>query len=151
MSTSLAEVYLHIVFTTKRRTPWLQSKPLRMALYEYIAGICRNLKGPALCIGCVEDLVHILLRLSRDHSLADTLREIKRSSTVWIRQHPDGVREFHWQVGYSVFSISPSHLAVVTDYIQTQEKHHQKIDVKEELLRILKKYKAQYDERFLFD
>ncbi|HTL52841.1 MAG TPA: IS200/IS605 family transposase [Planctomycetota bacterium] len=151
MPTSLAEVYLHLVFATKKRTPWLEPKELRIRLYEYLNGICRNLGSPAICIGGVADHVHIALRMSRELSIADMLREMKRSSSVWIRQQPGDTQDFHWQDGYSAFSVSPSHMNALVGYIRTQDEHHRKTSYHDELIEILKKYDVAYDERYLFD
>ena len=60
-------------------------------------------------------------------------------------------RRFHWQDGYGLFSVSPSHSDAVQDYILHQEGHHKKETFQEEVLRILKKYGVQYDERYLWD
>lgn len=150
MPTSLAEVYLHLVFATKKRTPWLEPHELRIRLYEYMYGICRNLGSPAICIGGVADHVHIALRMSRELSMAEMLRELKRSSSAWIRRLPGAAQEFHWQDGYSAFSVSPSHLKALISYIETQDEHHRTNSYHDELIGILKKYNGEYDERYLF-
>src|SRR4051794_38164952 len=54
-------------------------------------------------------------------------------------------RAFHWQDGYGLFSVSPSHFDPVRKYILDQEEHHRKETFQEELLRILKTYSAKYD------
>src|SRR6266404_424450 len=56
-----------------------------------------------------------------------------------------------WQDGYGLFSVSPSHFEAVRQYILSQEEHHRKETFQEEYLRILKKYRAPYDERYLWD
>jgi putative transposase len=59
--------------------------------------------------------------------------------------------DFHWQDGYGLFSVSPSHCEAVRRYILNQEEHHRKETFQEEFLRILKKYGVEYDERYLWD
>jgi hypothetical protein len=61
------------------------------------------------------------------------------------------LRDFRWQDGYGFFSVSPSHFESVREYILSQEEHHKKETFHEESLRILKKYRAFYDERYLWD
>ncbi len=39
MSQSLVQVYLHIVFTTKLRHPYLKDSDLQEKLYGYMSGI----------------------------------------------------------------------------------------------------------------
>ncbi len=64
MSQSLTQIYLHVVFSTKHRQPFLRDRALREKMHAYIAGVCRNLACPALAVGGVEDHVHTLCRLS---------------------------------------------------------------------------------------
>ena len=58
---------------------------------------------------------------------------------------------FHWQDGCGLFGVSPSHVDAVRKYIVNQEEHHKTETVQEEYLRILKKYRVAYDERYLWD
>ena len=77
------------------------------------------------------------------------LEIVKKESSKWIKTQ--GVRAFHWQDGYGLFSVSPSQLEAVRQYIVNQEEHHRKVSFQEELLRMLKKYNVGYDERYLWD
>ena len=48
MSQSLAQIYVHIVFSTKDRIPALSGEDLRDELYAYLATILRdNVDSPA--------------------------------------------------------------------------------------------------------
>jgi uncharacterized protein YbgA (DUF1722 family) len=62
-----------------------------------------------------------------------------------------GIADFHWQDGYGLFSVSPSHFEAVRKYILDQEEHHTQETFQDEYLHILKKYRARYDERYLWD
>ena len=59
MSQSSAKVYLHVVFSTKNRAPFLTDKSLRRETHAYLAGACRKVGVPSLIVGGVEDHVHI--------------------------------------------------------------------------------------------
>ena len=61
MSQSLVQIYLHLVFSTKHRDPFLKDPELRQRVHAYLAGICKNLDCPSLKTGGVEDHVHILM------------------------------------------------------------------------------------------
>ena len=50
-----------------------------------------------------------------------------------------------------LFSVSPSHLGAVREYVQNQEAHHKTETFQEEFLRLLKKYQVPHDERYLWD
>ena len=42
MPQSLAQIYLHLVWSTKSRVPFLQDETLRQNLHAYLAGACKN-------------------------------------------------------------------------------------------------------------
>jgi REP element-mobilizing transposase RayT len=151
MPQSLAQVYLHIVFSTKERGAYLQNATLREELHKYLGGICRNLDAPSLTVGGVADHVHILCRFSRTLTLADLVRELKRESSKWIKTKSPELSDFHWQDGYGVFSISPSHVGALRAYIANQEEHHKKETFQDEFRRLLNKYGLRYDERYVWD
>jgi putative transposase len=48
MPQSLAQVYLHLVYSTKHRQPFLKDRDLREKMHAYLAGTCHNLKSPSL-------------------------------------------------------------------------------------------------------
>lgn len=107
MGQSLAELYVHLVFSTKGRARFLGDVPLRERLHAYIAGICRNLDSPAIVVGGVEDHVHVLCRLGKQTAVSNLVREIKRDSSKWIKSHDGNLAHFYWQDGYGAFSVSP--------------------------------------------
>jgi putative transposase len=76
---------------------------------------------------------------------------LKKDSSKFIKSLDSRLWDFHWQDGYGIFSVSPSHFEAVRKYILQQEEHHRKETFQDEYLRILKKYKAPFDERYLWD
>jgi REP element-mobilizing transposase RayT len=110
MSQSLTQIYLHIVFSTKDRKPFLSDKEFRGRTHAYLAGICTNLDCPPLMAGGVEDHAHLLCRFGKTIEVATLLRELKRDSSKWIKTEQPRLAEFHWQAGYGAFSISPAHV-----------------------------------------
>ncbi len=151
MPQSDAQIYLHIVFSTKDRRPFLQDKDLRMRLHDYIGGTCRELDCPSLQVGGVDDHVHILCRFARTITVADLIREIKRESSKWIKDKHPGVAEFQWQAGYGAFSVSPPHVEKLKAYIEDQEQHHRTESFQDELRRLMKLYGIEWDERYVWD
>lgn len=73
------------------------------------------------------------------------------SCPKWIKRQSKDLATFHWQDGYGLFGVSPSHFELVRRYILGQEEHHRRVSFQEEFLRILKKYRVDYDERHLWD
>ncbi len=161
MPQSLAQVYLHLVFSTKNRELFLQDRKLRGQTHAYLTGICKNLESPSLITGGPNDHVHILCTLSRKMTMSSLIAELKRDSSKWIKaQDPtlfgfrlDRKRSpgFHWQGGYGAFSVSPSHIDNLKRYIANQEAHHQRETFQDEFRRLLRKYGMEYDERYVWD
>ncbi len=151
MPQSLAQIYLHIVFSTKDRIPFLKDKKVRNDLYAYMAGICKNLDSPALMVGGVEDHVHLLCRHSKNVAPSHFLQELKRDSSKWVKTQAASLADFHWQGGYGAFSVSPSHVDPVKQYIADQEKHHQRVTFQDEFRRLCRKYGVEIDERYVWD
>ncbi len=60
-------------------------------------------------------------------------------------------RRFGWQTGYAAFSVSPSKLGSVRNYIARQEEHHPRMTYQEEVWALLQKHGIAYDPRFVFD
>ena len=151
MPQSLAQIYLHIVYSTKNRQPFLQDRLIRAEAHNYLGGTCNNLGCPVLRVGGVADHVHILCRFGRMITVADLIKELKRESSKWIKTKSPELAEFHWQVGYGVFSVSPGHLDGLVNYIETQEEHHRVVTFQEEFRGLLTKYGLQWDERYVWD
>ncbi len=151
MPQSVAKVYLHVVFSTKNRAPFLTDRDLRQETHAYLAGACRKLGVPSLIVGGVEDHVHISCYMSRTISMADLVAEIKRESSKWIKTKDGTLNDFRWQSGYGIFSLSPSHTDDLRRYIENQEEHHRHESFKDEYRRLLKKYDIEYDERYVWD
>src|SRR5215207_2931950 len=98
-----SKLHYHIVFATKRRVPCLD-KSWRPQLWEYMGGTIRGLGGVPHGVGGWNDHVHLLIDLKPTQVLADTVREIKKSTSSWI-QETIGLPTFAWQEGYGVFTV----------------------------------------------
>lgn len=150
MPQSLANILVHLVFSTKDRAALLQDE-WRDDLHGYIGGIIRRCGGDLLAANSVEDHIHLFFPLPRTITVADLVKEIKTGSTKWIHERGSRDHHFHWQTGYGVFSVSPSHKDAVLQYIASQQEHHRKVTFHDEYLRLLDKYAIQYDERYMWD
>src|SRR5213592_3043485 len=116
MSQSLSKVILH----TKNREPWLESN-VRPRVHAYLATICRDLGAELVRVGGVVDHVHIVTTLPRTVSQAQLVEQIKKASSKWIKALDPRYRGFFWQRGFAVFSVSPSQLDAVLQYIEAQQ------------------------------
>jgi putative transposase len=150
MSQSLHILSAHIVFSTKERRPWL-TKDIRPRVWAYLSRILLNLECHAITVGGVEDHVHILCNLTKKHATMKVMEVVKKDSSKFVKSLHSTLAPFHWQDGYGLFSVSPSHRDAIRQYILNQEEHHRTETFQEELLRVLKKYEVGYDERYLLD
>jgi REP element-mobilizing transposase RayT len=152
MAQSLANVVVHLVFSTKLRTPWLGDKVMRAQLHAYMATILRDcVDSPALVIGGVEDQVHALLLLSRKYALMDVVKEAKTETSKWLKKQPAGSAAFAWQGGYGVFSVSESNVSQVRRYIENQEEHHRRMSFQDEFRELCRRHGVQLDERYAWE
>jgi putative transposase len=150
MSQSLARNYVHIVFSTKYRQPIIH-EPVEQELYAYLGGICKIFECHPIKIGGYTDHIHILCMLSRKIALMKLLEEVKSHSSKWMKTKADNLKNFYWQDGYGAFSVSPTQVDDVINYIANQKAHHSKRTFKDEFRGLLKKYKVDYDERYVWD
>ncbi len=151
MPQSLVQVYVHLVFSTKRRQPFLQDGEFRDRTHRYLAGTLKNLNCPALAVGGTEDHVHALCRLGQNVEIASLIRDLKRDSSKWVKAEQPRLSDFYWQGGYGALSISPAHVDALRQYIANQEEHHRRESFQDELRRLCKKYGLEIDERYVWD
>ena len=81
----------------------------------------------------------------------ELLEGIKKCSSKWIKTQGSDYQDFYWQNGYGVFSVNPSEIDIVLRYIEGQREHHKKVSFQDEYRAFLKKYKVEYDERYVWD
>ena len=152
MSQSLAKVVVHLVYSTKHRTPWLQDKSVRTELYADMATILRdNVDSPALLINGVEDHLHALILLSRKFALMDVIKEAKTETSKWVKKRSKTLAHFSWQAGYGAFSVSESNIPQVKKYIQDQEEHHRRMTFQDEFRELCRRHNVVLDERYAWD
>jgi REP element-mobilizing transposase RayT len=147
MPSTYLSLHYHLVFSTKDRTPLIEPS-WRNRLHEYLGGTVEGLKGFPQGVGGIADHVHLLVGLKATHYLADFMRELKKSSSVWVHEEI-GACAFAWQEGYAAFTVSPSARPAVQSYIANQEEHHRKKTFREELVELLEKAGVEYDPRYL--
>ncbi|MEX2120688.1 MAG: IS200/IS605 family transposase [Pirellulales bacterium] len=150
MSQSLVKNLIHLVYSTKHHQRWIREAD-RDALHAYQAGILKEWESPALAIGGVEDHVHALFSLSKNHALKKIVEEVKKGSSKWMKTRGPRMAEFCWQAGYAAFSVSQSNLDEVKRYIETQQEHHRKLTFQDELRALLKRHGIEFDERYVWD
>ena len=108
----------------------------------------KSLGGFPQGVGGVEDHVHMLVGLRPTHCISDFMRELKKSSSIWVHE-TIGTPGFQWQEGYGVFSVSATARPQVKSYIANQKEHHQTKSFRDEFVEMLEKAGVEYDPQYL--
>ena len=152
MPQSLAKVIVHIVYSTKNREPWLEDKTTRSELFAYNASILSSsMDCPVILIDGVEDHIHILCLLSRKYPIMDVIKKSKTETSKWLKRQGPELRNFQWQAGYGIFSVSESRVKATKRYIARQEEHHKRFSFQDELRELCKRHGVSMDERYVWE
>ena len=136
---SWVQIWVHIVFTTKNRKPYLQTPEVRQKVFNHIKANAKE-KGIWLdCINGYKEHVHCLISLGKDQSLSKVTQLIKGESSYWINSQELTDQKFRWQDDYWAVSVSKSYVESVRKYIFNQERHHKEISFREEVEEFIKK------------
>jgi REP element-mobilizing transposase RayT len=149
MGHSFTSSLYHCVFSTKGRQRYITAD-LQSRLWPFMGGIARDNGMTALCIGGVEDHVHLLLSLPATMAVAKAIQLIKGGSSLWVHETFKKCRGFTWQEGYGAFSLGVSQTEPTRRYIELQAEHHRKTTFQEEFLAFLKRHGMEYDERYVW-
>ena len=150
MPQSLSLILVHLVFSTQDRQP-LIGPSVRDELHGYLAEVARNMGCECFRVGGMADHVHLAIGLSRTVAVADLVKDLKTSSSKWMKGRSPELYAFAWQRGYGAFSVAPGDQQTLLDYIDNQEEHHRTRSFQEEFRAFLNKYNIEYDERYVWD
>jgi len=117
------EVFLHVVWSTWRREPFITAE-LQQRIYGALANQCAEVGADVIAIGGMPDHVHVLVRIPSTISIAELVGRMKGASSHLVTHALRWPEPFKWQGGYGVFSVSKRHVPVVRDYVLNQEMHH---------------------------
>ncbi len=132
MPQTFTALWVHLIWATKNREPILH-KSIRIPLYKQIRIIAAQ-KGYQLdFINGVEDHVHCLFSVPPSLSISQIAKNIKGASSHWLNRQGLMEGPFEWQDGYAAFSVSPSNVQRVRNYIKNQETHHKTVGFEAEL------------------
>ena len=122
----------HIVFATKHRKPTINNEHKR-ELYAYIFGIITNHKCFLIRMNGIEDHLHILIDLHPTIALSSIVKDIKQSSSLWLKSNSDFPDFNGWNEGYYAVTLSPDNIESCKTYIINQERHHASLNLIEEV------------------
>jgi putative transposase len=139
----IVKVYLHFVWTTKERMPFLYHMDIRKKVWQHMTEYAKSKNIQVIEVNGHSDHCHCLVLLSNTQRICDIAQYIKGESSSWINKA--GIikdyfmsENFDWQDDYYVESVSPFHLKTVINYIENQEEHHLNQNLDDELKQFLK-------------
>lgn len=144
---SYRQLLYHIVIRTKDNKPAIDLESSGQ-LYSYINGIARNKNSHLYRINGTEDHLHLLTDIHPTIALADFVREIKVSTSLWMKNKGlfpdfDGRSD-----GYGAFTCSYPDAGSLIEYIKSQREHHQKIRFGEEYRKLILESGISIDDRY---
>ena len=150
MGNSINRILVHLVFSTKRRRPFLTDET-RPSLHAYMAGILRRLGCQVYAINSVDDHIHLLFALARMLSSSHTVSKLKSASSRWLKDQGGPLADFAWQAGYAAFSVPQARNEIdeLCRYIDRQREHHGVVDFESELRTMLDEAGIEFDEVFV--
>lgn len=151
MPQSLSQVWLHIVFSTKERQPFLHDSKFRDEMFRMLGHSLGEIGCFPKISGGWIDHVHVLCGLSRTLSIAQLVEHIKTETSRWAKKQSRNTKVFGWQNGYGAFSVSHSNLDRVVRYISNQEQHHKRWSFQHEFRELCRKHNVEIDERYVWD
>jgi REP element-mobilizing transposase RayT len=142
------KVYIHTVWSTKNRTPFLSSKEIRQKVWQHIR---ENAKKKEIFVDFVNgysDHCHCLISLGVDQTIQKVMQLIKGESSFWINKQKLTAHKFEWQDEYFAVSVSESMIDRTRNYIKKQEMHHKAKSFKEEYDVFIEKYRFEKHKDF---
>ena len=137
----------HIVFRTKDSMPSINQEHVN-DLYSYITGTIKNKESHLYRINGVENHLHILTDINPSLAPIDFVRDVKVSSSLWLKASSMFPSYNGWAVGYGSFTCSFKDLDRLIEYIKNQQEHHRKISFEQEYRSLLLEYGIIPEEKF---
>ncbi|HTG56792.1 MAG TPA: IS200/IS605 family transposase [Niabella sp.] len=149
MSDIYTRIYIHIVFAVRYRQALIE-QAWEDQLLKYITGIVQNNGHKMIAINAATDHLHLFIGLNPLQSISDLMRQVKGDSSEFINNKNFTKHKFYWQEGYGAFSNGHSQIDRVAKYIMNQKQYHIKTRFRDEYIEMLKNYKVDYNEQFIF-
>lgn len=98
---SYRQLYYHIIFGTKSRKQTIANVHCEL-LYKYVWGIISNKKCKLYCINGSTDHIHLFVDIHPSIALATFVKDIKVSTSIWLKEQPEFKQFEGWSEGYGV-------------------------------------------------
>ena len=132
-------LFIHVIWTTLNRAPILK-KPVRMVLFSFLQKSSEEKGIRIISIQGVEDHLHVLLQLNPAQNLSQVVRSLKNDAAVWLKDTNLLDSELEWQPEFAAYTVSPSGVKQVMEFIANQEVYHKTKTLESELAVFDKNY-----------
>ncbi|MDI1234174.1 MAG: IS200/IS605 family transposase [bacterium] len=146
--TTYTQLIYQIVFSTKNKERSL-TKLKRQELYNYITGVIKNKNCHLYRINGIEDHIHIITHIHPTIAISTFVKDIKMSSTDFIKREKLFQNFNGWQNGYGAFTYSLKDKDRLIEYVKNQEVHHHIKTFNEEYIDLLNEHGIEFDEKYL--
>lgn len=145
---SYRQILYHLTFHTKNSEKVLKNSE-NDELFKYIWGILKNKRCKLYRINGVEDHIHIVCDLHPSVALANLIKDIKVSTSGWIKNRNLYPRFSYWAESYGAFTLSIKEKEAVIQYVINQQEHHKKVSFRDEYIQLLRENGLNFDEMYL--
>ena len=150
MPNTYTQLYAQLVFAVKGRQN-LIPKNRKEELHKYISGIVAERGQKLMAVHCMPDHAHLFVGFLPTIALSDLVHDVKRATSLWIKDQQMVKGKFYWQDGFGAFTYNQSQIHRVVEYVLNQEEHHRKRTFQEEYIDFLTKFEVPFEPRYLFD
>ena len=144
------QILYHIVFRTKKSERTINQEH-KKELYKYIWGIIKNKKCELFQINGMEEHIHILSDLHPSIALADYIRDLKVSSSKWMKECGFFPYFKGWGIKYCALTYSYNDRDIIINYIKNQPEHHKKESFQDEIKRLFRENGIELDEKWFWE
>jgi putative transposase len=125
-------LYAHVIWGIKNKETRL-GKTIRVVLYAHLQKTAEEKGIKIIQVGGAEDHIHVLLQLHPAQNLAQVIRQLKTESSDWLNTTQLLPHGFEWEEEYAAYSVSPSAVKQVQDFLDRQDEYHKTKSLEAEL------------------
>ncbi len=116
-------LFVHVIWCVRGREALL-NKPVRRVLFAHLQKEGEEKGMTIVAAGGVEDHVHCLLQLMPSQNLLQVLKHIRTTTAEWLNENRLLSATVEWEADYYAYSVSPSGVRQVVEFIGKQEEYH---------------------------
>jgi REP element-mobilizing transposase RayT len=144
------QILYHIVFRTKKSEHTINQENVA-ELYKYIWGVIKNKNCVLYRINGMDDHIHILSDLHPSIALADYIKDIKVSTSKWMKASNLFPYFKGWGIKYCALTYSYKEKEILVNYIKNQQEHHKKENFQDEMKRLFEENGIDMDEKWFWE